>query len=91
MRPDVPELPRKLHLRNLIFETWREVVPRVELAQPAREGAFEISQVGAPIDMLGIGFDKQVQKVHRAPPADQRLTATRVREQLHDVSDARVR
>jgi hypothetical protein len=29
--------------RNFIFETWREVVPRVELAQPEREGAFEIS------------------------------------------------
>ena len=38
MRPDVPELPRKLHLRNFIFETWQDVVQCVELARQAGLG-----------------------------------------------------
>src|SRR5687768_6966260 len=39
--------------------------------------------------MLGTGLDEQVQKLHRAPPADQRLTAAPVREQLRRTPDRR--
>jgi hypothetical protein len=54
---DAPKFLRELQLRELLLQGHCNIVPRLKLAQPLRERAFEIARVGAPVEVRRLGLD----------------------------------